>query len=134
MRTSASMVPIALALTACSSAQSLKDSPVSIVSFVAGRNYEIVFRDLKAHTMKCFEESWIGSSVSIDAHIYSVSKEGEIYVIKTGLLDTKNILELNVKALGEDQTEVTVRDLVRFEAEKRAENLKFAAHSGASPC
>ena len=128
------IAPLAAVLGSCSYVKDFLVDPTAMGEFTVHKNYEAVFKNVKAHALQCYQEKDYEHKTTIDAHLFSERKSAEVLVVRRGIDTAKYEMHVGIELLDPGETEVRVQDLYVQGAEHRLDGIKAAANTGSASC
>ena len=113
------VVPLVVMAASCASLKDLIDEPTTLGEFEVSRAYEDVFRSLKSHALRCYQEKDYDHKTTVDARLSIEFKLAEVSIVTQWIDITKHKMDIGLKAIGPSETAVKVRDLYIAGADHR---------------
>ncbi|WP_345195012.1 BPTD_2524 family lipoprotein [Kistimonas scapharcae] len=108
MLTGIMLAVVLVAGCAPSSHQALTRDYADRQQYTVNENYQSVYRRIQANARRCYETGLITAQMQVRSDLYTDIREGVISVVLSGGLGIDTYLGIEVKAIDDDHTRVTV--------------------------
>ena len=104
------LVAVVLLVAGCapSTHQALTHDYSDRQQYTVNENYQSVYRRMQNNARQCYETGLITAQMQVRSDLYTDIREGIISVVLSGALGVDTYLGIEIKALSDDKTRITV--------------------------
>ena len=110
MKNFAMAIALTAVLAGCAPAtmQELRRKPGGEAKFQSPENYQLVYRTILNNARRCYQTGLVTAQMIVQGDLYTDIKTGEVTVALHGGLGVSTYLGIDIRAIGDEMTEVKI--------------------------